>query len=236
MPSGRSKPRWSKPIAKRRRTRGGDFEYPFPEKMPLLAPQSVVRRLRYVQDVDLNPPVGGAPAVNVFRANSCYDPDVTGGGSQPQGLDQYLGVQDGSGLYKNGIVLSSKCKVIFYNYDTAYLQSAGVTVSAASTAETSEAKYAMAQHTSSVWLAPEGASDSLKICTKVCDTAKFLGKRTVRNDSDMQFYSNGDTSTDNTIYYHVWVSGLGEDSANVKARVIIDYVIQFREPNLLALS
>lgn len=45
--------------------------------------------LRYCEQVSLNPGVG-SPANYYFRANDCYDPNLTGTGHQPKGFDQLM--------------------------------------------------------------------------------------------------------------------------------------------------
>jgi hypothetical protein len=55
---------------------------PFPTKI-----KNVV--FRYSQDITLSPVAANAAASYVFRANSLYDPDYTGVGTQPYGHDQY---------------------------------------------------------------------------------------------------------------------------------------------------
>jgi len=57
-------------------------------------------RLRYVESFEFNP-TAGVMATQVYRANSAYDPDYTGGGHQPLGFDQY------ATLYAHYTVLSS---------------------------------------------------------------------------------------------------------------------------------
>jgi len=43
----------------------------------------------------------------VFRANSCFDPDFTGGGAQPRGFDQWMTI------YSKYVVMKSKITVHF---------------------------------------------------------------------------------------------------------------------------
>lgn len=52
-------------------------------------PDKHLCRLKYVQQISLNPAVGGVTS-HVFRANSLFDPDFTGVGHQPLGFDQMM--------------------------------------------------------------------------------------------------------------------------------------------------
>jgi hypothetical protein len=47
--------------------------------------------MRYSQVVTLDPD-GGLPSINLFRANSIYDPDYSGIGHQPYGHDQWQAI------------------------------------------------------------------------------------------------------------------------------------------------
>lgn len=75
-------------------------------------PLSRTVKLRYSQQVSMNNPIGGA--VHNFRANSLYDPDLTGVGGQPLGFDQM------AALYNHYVVLGSKfiAKPIEYGTST----------------------------------------------------------------------------------------------------------------------
>lgn len=74
-------------------------------------PKSVFTKLRYVWNGTLNPGAGGINAIQVFRANSVYDPDYTGAGNQPRGFDEWMAV------YDHFYVKRSKIKVTFHNGD-----------------------------------------------------------------------------------------------------------------------
>lgn len=64
--------------------------------------QSQLVKLRYVETVRFNPPVGGI-SHNVFRANSLHDPNVTGVGHQPSNFDRW------ANTYDRYTVLGAKC-------------------------------------------------------------------------------------------------------------------------------
>jgi hypothetical protein len=51
----------------------------------------------------------GVVAVHVFGSNCLFDPDITGGGHQPAGFDQYMA------LYQRYTVLRTRAKVTFFN-------------------------------------------------------------------------------------------------------------------------
>jgi len=67
-------------------------------------PGRFVVTLPYAEQFTLTT-VSGVPGYTIYKANSCYDPDTTGVGHQPRGLDQYFN------LYNHGRVLKSWFKI-----------------------------------------------------------------------------------------------------------------------------
>ncbi len=65
-------------------------------------PTSKWVRMRYVDSFTLNPGVAGI-AFHVFRANSIFDPDLTGGGHQPMNHDQLTVAYDHYTVYGSKI-------------------------------------------------------------------------------------------------------------------------------------
>lgn len=56
-------------------------------------PRTMMAKLRYSWHGSFNPGAGGI-ATNSFRANSIYDPDATGAGSQPSNHDRFEAIYD----------------------------------------------------------------------------------------------------------------------------------------------
>lgn len=81
------------------------MQYPVLGRFDSGRPDVVVSTLRYCEGVSMAGGVNGNISTYVFRANSIYDPNLTGGGHQPMGRDLL------SGLYNHYTVLSSTCKV-----------------------------------------------------------------------------------------------------------------------------
>ena len=74
-------------------------------------PDRMVTKLRYVDNFNLTGSAGVVGA-NVFRFNSCFDPDLTGVGHQPMYFDQFCGAA-GTGPYGRYRVISAKATVSF---------------------------------------------------------------------------------------------------------------------------
>lgn len=72
-------------------------------------PDKKAVRMKYCDLITLNPNSlgSGVPTVHHFRANSVYDPDLTGVGHQPRGFDEH------AVLYDHYTVIGSKIKASF---------------------------------------------------------------------------------------------------------------------------
>ena len=71
----------------------------------------MVTKLRYVDNFNLTG-AAGVVGANVFRFNSCFDPDLSGVGHQPMYFDQFCGAT-GTGPYGRYRVTSAKATVSF---------------------------------------------------------------------------------------------------------------------------
>lgn len=75
-------------------------------KVGKFIPPTFMVKLRYVEQITLDPGVGGIPANYFFRANSLYDPNYSGAGHQYYGYDQVVALG-----YRKYIVMGSKINV-----------------------------------------------------------------------------------------------------------------------------
>lgn len=66
-------------------------------------PNKYYTRLRYAQIISIDPSNSGLSATHVFRANSLYDPDLTGAGHQPLYRDEL------ALIYGKYCVMGAKC-------------------------------------------------------------------------------------------------------------------------------
>ncbi len=85
-------------------------------------------KFRYVDEISIDP-ASGAMGEHLFRANSMFDPDVTGGGHQPMGFDQQMNE------YEHFVVTKSFINVQFMPNSTTQAEGL-VTVNLCSTAAT----------------------------------------------------------------------------------------------------
>ena len=73
-------------------------------KIPRIVPPTMVAKLKFNVNVAINAPSGAVQAY-LFRANDGYDPDYTGTGTQPKGLDQYFA------FYRKAVCKGSKITI-----------------------------------------------------------------------------------------------------------------------------
>jgi len=80
-------------------------------RIPRVFPKSYTSKLTYVDTVTLDCTVNAGVSIPVqynFRANSIYDPDLTGTGHQPMGRDQF------TALYDHYTVIGAKLTAKFF--------------------------------------------------------------------------------------------------------------------------
>lgn len=88
---------------------------------PWIQPKTMYCELKYVQTCTLTPSTGSM-GIHRFRANSIYDPDLTGTGHQPMFRDQM------ADLYNHYIVLGSTMEAVIWTEDitTHYVSVVGI--------------------------------------------------------------------------------------------------------------
>lgn len=84
-------------------------------RQPSGVPDRLFTKLVYEEALALTS-TSGSPADNLYRGNSVFDPNLTGGGHQPYFADQW------AAMYSNYFVHASKIEVMFYNNNTALPQ------------------------------------------------------------------------------------------------------------------
>lgn len=197
-------------------------------------PNSYTARLRYVEEINMNPGVG-ATTVHVFRANCCYDPNFTGVGHQPKGFDE------GMNMYDHFTVVGSKITVQDVPYATTvtnpgyfgiYLSDDGSSVAGhASTTDLLESRT-----TGRFAIAGLGAASGHgKTITRSFSTKKFFRKKQVVGDS--LYRGTSAASPTEQAYFEVWCSSCdGNDPGTQHFRVTIDYFVVFTERKYLGPS
>jgi hypothetical protein len=157
-----------------------------------------------------------------FRANSIYDPDLTGIGHQPRGRDQL------ALLYEKYCVIGSKITVRFSSRDNLY----GIIVALDQSNDTAVPYLSfvdiMEQHTAFTKVLGKEASSST-LFRKYSAKKWFTGVKPLSDASLVTVYGgNPSRQVFWTLYAGTLAGGL--DSGSVEAVVTIDYIVASLEP------
>lgn len=234
MPFKRKRSYRKRPIRRRRRRARTNISV---QKSPGFSSGQIVR-LRYHQQITLDPDLGVAKSY-IFWANGLYDPDytstVTGTGHQPLGYDQW------STFYDHHIVLGSKCSATFQSTGSTATGNTYVVgvllgdnnislngVGVSKLIEQGRSRYKT--------LGVDTSGSNTKTVVKKFSAKKFFSCKDVQDRTDIA----GGVSTDpeEGAFYHIWAapSNNANDPGVLYVNVLIEYIVLFKEPRLIAQS
>lgn len=211
-----------KPRPRRRRKRRSKIGF-----RRACVPNKMVAKLRYASVHDLTWGSVTEYSDYVFRANSLYDPDLTGGGHQPRGFDQYMS------MYDHYTVVGSKITVTFSNEsDTSASNPIVCAIALTDNSTPIQSKWSDIMERSDVKSCviahPEGGN-AVRTCSKGFGAKKFFGCANVMDRDDLK----GDVISNPSegAFFHIMnaVDGLTTDRA-VQIQVLVDYLVVFTEP------
>lgn len=186
---------------------------------------------KYADQISIDPGAGTISS-HFFRANSLYDPDLTGVGHQPLGLDQW------ANFYRAYTVIGSKIKVTFDNGHNIEGVMCGLRIdkdqstplfwSSADFMESRQSKYITCEN---------GDGNSQKVLTASLNPCKYFNVSKPLGDSELQ----GFLASSNPVkeaYYQVAVGAVDAASnlQSVRCLVEIEYIAILRQPIDLASS
>lgn len=194
-----------------------------------LAPKTRRFKLRYVENIVMNPGIGSM-AVQNFSANGMFDPYITGVGHQPLGFDQYMS------MYDHYVVTKSKCTVytensdnqpvvlgVYLNDDTALIPG-NVNI--------------MNEQPNTKWryLTAFSGSSTAGTVTKYFNASKDLGRKSVL--SDPQLKGSAIANPTEQMFYSIYLGAydLTIDHNAQELQVVLEYEGYFIEPKDLAQS
>lgn len=191
--------------------------------------------LRYSEKVSISSAaVTDAVGTHVFSANGCFDPNVTGIGSQPRGFDQLMA------LYDHYTVTKARIKVRFLNTSASTRPYVAIAVRDSTTAFPSlkdmmeydgsiVSKYPVARN------AADQGKDMCAYLETYVDIGKFLGRKSVLSDPECKGSASSNPSE--LVQFHVMVSSTDAAAAcAVNAIVTVEYDVILHEPKLPASS
>ena len=189
-------------------------------------------RLRYVENITFNP-TAGTISINVFRANSVFDPNSTGGGHQPSNFDRW------AENYDRYTVFGSKCTVqpfqtaasgvvpglivLHVSEDGSALNGAHATGGTQAILEQPRLSWSSRSYGANV----NGGALTL--------TRKFSAKRFFKSKNIVgtsPYSADIAANPTEQAFFEVAVMSVDDtnDPGQIKTRVIIDYVVLFTEP------
>lgn len=201
-------------------------------------PDKLVTSLRYVDNIALTAALGNIGS-NVYRMNSCFDPDLSGVGHQPMFFDQLCG-PIGSAPYSRYRVISSRITVTFM----ALTQSQpGTTLfgpfMVGLAAQNSSGLYgttvsSLCEASNTVWthMGTKDGGNNLKKLTATYVPSRDLGM----NDGDDTLGALYNANPTEVFHAIPWKSDLGAAGASVNAQVEIVYRVEFFDRNEVAQS
>lgn len=195
--------------------------------VPRGMPKRMTVKCKYFEQISLDPVAGGA-AVGVFRANSGYDPYQSGAGHQPKYQDQYFA------LYDKAVVLASRIIVKAANPTAGNNHLIGVCLRNDATVEVAPQSYV------------EDANNVFAICNPSVPNAEvslgyvptFFGDTYKNPQADDELHYTAGADAGKQAYYHVYIGAClaAENPAAASFQVLIEYTIQFFEPNSVGSS
>lgn len=200
---------------RRRFRRSGYTRY---RGLPAIPTKAKIRFRYGIQNVELSSLLG-VQDYHTFVANGCYDPDLSGGGHQPFGWDQW------SIFFNKYVVRSSKIRAYFTSDGTAngvagiYL-SDGVAhpgdISAMIEAKRGTLTFINNQRTA-----------AKAVSTFSCK--KFFNVANVR-DVSPQYGALTGTNPSDQAHFIVWYESTGLTSSTVTFHALMEFIVDFAEP------
>ncbi len=212
---------------------------PIRRKKPVLSgfPMKKMVRLRYCQEVQLNAGAIGF-AQQLFRCNSCFDPDFTGIGHQPKGYDEW------ASIYDHYTVMSSTIEAVRVSTSNSNVPNAvaGILLDTSTTGVTSYSGLTDLLESKLVgkgWnltgqaSAISGASTRRKELRKSFNSKRFFG---IKNPQDGSSYSASISANPaQDAYFVLWNYSIDSNDPGEQAYIVtIDYTVEFRDPKSLS--
>jgi len=202
-----------------------------PRSMSSALPKQMTVKLKYYTPITLDA-VGGGAAVNVFSASGCYDPDITGTGGQPRGLDQYFA------FYAKGVVTSSKCTVKGFQTSNSDFSVSSCLVGCAllNTVTTYIAPKPYIEDPRCSWIQINQATFADQEAIMTYGAKSFFSYKDPIDESDLHFTSS--INPTQQAFYHVWVGAINAvaNPSQVFCQVLLEYNVTFFEPVALPSS
>lgn len=177
----------------------------------------------------LNPGVGGLISAIVWRANSLYDFDLTGTGTQPTGFDELMT------MYARYTVIGVKLQATFINMDASNCARVGCSLVEDNNVISDNRQYIENGSTKFQDLGPLGSSKDRCVITQQVSMKKFFGVAAIIGQST---YGGGVATNPSQIcFWHTWAcNDQGTDSGQVNITVKAQFISIYSDPKSLSIS
>lgn len=201
-------------------------------KLPLIIPSKFANICTYVATRDLNPDVTGVIDNHVWRANSIYDPDYTGGGLTAKGYDTFMASAEdaSSGMYLSCTVIGSRFAIEYINMDGTNPVRVGQYLSPTATSHATEFIALNDPDVQSRWLGPKGSGNERCVLKSNWSFKKAFGSRAEVTDEQYQTLSGANPQ--NPYFLHCFASNEAPavDSGIVYCTARIEYICVWTQP------
>lgn len=195
-----------------------------------LVPRTKMCRLKYFDQITIDPPLGDTPGRYVYRCNSLFDPDFTGAGHQPMGFDQYMT------LYTRYRVVGAKISVTFVANDTTSAQSSALCGILQTTVNTPPLGIgAFIENDKCVYRTIQLGETNKPISLKY-SAKKAQGIKNIMDNYEMSGTSTSSPALED--YFQIFVGNVNSstDAQRVSMQVHIEYIAVFSDPVQFAQS
>jgi hypothetical protein len=186
-------------------------------------------KMRYSEDINLT---AGVNLSNYdFRANSIYDPNLSGVGHQPLSHDQW------ANFYDHYVVLGAKIKVTLWHGSSTATDNVFFSLALQDTNNvmTSQSMIREQPRTSWTMLTPPNAGKSMRTLSKKFSAKKFFGAKSVIT-WDKLGATLGNNPTEDALFRIFYQNATSVNNVSVSANIIIDYIVLLSEPKVLVQS
>jgi len=200
--------------------------------IPVISPRTLTVKLRYsIPFSTVLSSTASNVGENLFRANSVYDPDLTGVGLQPRGFDQYMA------LFDHFCVMGSQITACFQFLTGSATANSGQCSVMLNDSDTTAETYTKIQEARYRKIRPINSATSNAVVIKLnYSTRRFFGRRggDILNDKTLSGASNANPTED--AIFHCMYYSLASTSSTVYLTGYIDYIVTFHEPKQPAQS
>lgn len=193
-------------------------------RIPRIVPPTMTAKLKFNVNVAIDAPSGAIQSY-LFRANDGYDPDYTGVGNQPKGLDQYFA------FYRKAVCKNSKITIKAINAASTFDAVSQWGISLRTSAATEVTPRGYVEDPDAVWAMSGNFNTLNQECSLSYTPYRSFGAKGDLKDDDELHFTDA-LSVQKTAYFHVW-SGSWISLYNALSHQMIgtiEYTFEFFEP------